>query len=698
MDVTSANRAHLASPDSYSWLEGIHEPSALEWVREQNAITEDELHDAAYLDTVRRIRQVLDSEDKIPTATKRGDYYYNFWRDAKHRLGLWRRTSWESFRSVNPQWEVLVDFDEYAEQAGSDWHFAGAQLLRPASGKPYRRALLRLSPDGGDQVVVREFDLGTRQFIVDGFDLPVAKTSVSWVDENTLLVASATNEADTTRSTYARCTRRLVREQSLDEAEVIFEVDVDHIGGWAHFDSTPGFERIITTDAIDFYNSVTGIIDGAVHRIVEVPTDVQVFIHRQWVLFAPQTDWTHRQQLIPAGALLIADLEAFLTEGAIGQVIFTPDPQTSLQSFSFTAKHLLVTVLRDVASEVRVIELGNGFTQSTLPLDDRMLSVSVNTVDEEDEQSAEDYWMTLTGFTHPTSLSRGTIGGSVETVKKSPERFDASGLEVTQHFAVSKDGTRIPYFQVAEPDLILDGRNPVLMDGYGGFQVSLTPGYRPALGVGWLARRTAEGRRAIYVLANIRGGGEYGPGWHRAALKENRHRAYEDFAAIAEDLVARGVTSRRHLAATGRSNGGLLMGNMITGYPQLFGAISCGVPLLDMQRYTHLSAGHSWIAEYGDPEVAEEWEFIRTFSPLHRLDDEPHPSGNYPKSLIWTTTTDDRVGPVQARKMAAKMLDKGIGTTRYHEPQDGGHAGATDNGSTARMLATSYEFLWRAIQ
>lgn len=698
MDRSATQQPPVDHTESLDWLEGIHDEKALEWVRKQNAVTEGELYDANFEATAQRIQQVLDATDKIPMVTKRGEYYYNFWRDADHRLGVWRRTDWQSYRSSNPRWQVLIDFDDYARNQEQDWHFAGAQLLRTGAGEPYRRALIRMSPDGGDQVMVREFDLASLEFVPDGFELPVAKTSVSWVDEDTILVASATNEQDTTRSTYARCTRRLKRGQQLAAAETIFEVDVEHVGGWAHFDSTPGFERIVTTDAIDFYNSVTGVIWDDTHQIIKVPTDVRVLLHRQWVLFAPQTDWNQQGTVVPAGALAITELSSFLDSGDPGTLVFTPDEHTSLESFSFTAGHLLITLLRDVASEVQVVDLDSGFASSTLPVQGDFLSVSVSAVDDEDEQAGEDYWMTVTGFTQPTTLLRGRVGGQAEVIKRSPERFDSAGLSVTQHFAVSADGTRVPYFQVADEQLVLDGKNPVLMDGYGGFQVSLTPGYSPSLGTAWLNRRTAQGRRAVYVLTNIRGGGEYGPKWHRAALQQNRHRAYEDFAAIAEDLVARKVTSRSHLAATGRSNGGLLMGNMITGYPQLFGAISCGVPLLDMKRYTRLSAGHSWIAEYGDPEIPEQWEYVRTFSPLHRLDDQPHPAQDYPKSLIWTTTTDDRVGPVQARKMAARMLEKGISSTRYHEPEDGGHAGSTDNASTARMLATSYEFLWRAIQ
>ncbi|WP_159609113.1 prolyl oligopeptidase family protein [Glutamicibacter sp. JC586] len=685
------------SVDPYAWLEGTHDEQALAWVHKQTLRTESELHDDSFNKQVQQIKTVLDAQDRIPMVSKRGEHYYNFWRDAEHRLGLWRRTSWQSYLTDEPQWEILLDLDALAISEGSEWHFAGSSLLRSQGSGPYERALLRLSPDGGDQVRLREFDLISKSFVKDGFDLPVAKTNASWIDRDTLLVGSASSEQFTTRSTYASTLRQVERGMKIEDAPIVFEVEKDHVAAFGYFDSTPGFERIVTTDAIDFYHSQTGVILDGHHHLIQVPDDVQVSLHRQWVLFAPQTNWEHHGETLRAGSLAIARLETFLADGTIDKVLFVPDGDSALEGISFTANYLLLTLLHHVASQVRVISLNENFAESALPLQDRMLSVSIGAVDDEDESSGDDYWMTVNGFTTPTTLLRGTVGSTAEPVKKSPERFDATGLEVTQHFAISADGTKVPYFQVAPQDLVLDSKNPVLMDGYGGFQHSMTPGYAATMGVGWLSRHNSAGRRAIYVMTNIRGGGEYGPTWHRAALRENRHRAYEDFAAIAQDLATRGVTSREHLAATGRSNGGLLMGNMISGYPQLFGAISCGVPLLDMKRYTQLAAGHSWIAEYGDPEVPEDWKFLRTFSPVHRLSDQPHPIDDYPATLIWTTTSDDRVGPSQARIMAAKMMDLGISNVRYHEPEGGGHAGSTDNESTAKMLATSYEFLWREV-
>lgn len=687
-----------ATTDAYSWLEGTHDEKALAWVRQHTERTEAELYDDTFRQSVQQIKTVLDAQDRIPMVNKRGEHYYNFWRDSQHRLGLWRRTDWESYLTDEPQWEILLDLDALALAEGREWHFAGSALLRPDNNEPYRRALVRLSPDGGDQVRIREFDLESKTFVQDGFDLPVAKTQASWIDPDTLLVGTASSDQFTTRSTYASTLRKVGRGMDIEAAPIIFEVGKEHVAAFGYYDSTPGYQRIVTTDAIDFYNSKTGVFIDGVHRELQVPTDVSVSLHRQWVLFAPRTDWEHQGQLIPAGALAIASLEVFLDTGAVDQVVFTPDAHTALESLSFTANYLLLTVLHDVASQVRIIDLNAGFAQSEMPLEDRMLSVSVAAVDDEDQAHGDDYWMTITGFTTPTTLLRGEVGKQAVAIKKSPDRFDAQGFEVTQHFATSTDGTRVPYFQVADRDLEFDGMNPVLMDGYGGFQHSMTPGYAAAMGTGWLSHRTSDGRKPVYVMTNIRGGGEYGPDWHRAALRENRHRAYEDFAAIAQDLVARGVTTRAHLAATGRSNGGLLMGNMIAGYPQLFGAISCGVPLLDMKRYTQLAAGHSWIAEYGDPDVPEDWKFLRTFSPVHRLSDQHHAADDYPASLIWTTTSDDRVGPSQARIMAAKMMDMGIENVRYHEPESGGHAGSTDNESTAKMLATSYEFLWRQVR
>ncbi len=728
--ATAAGPRHAADvapepTDENVWLEDIHGEEQLAWVREQNARTEELLEDSEYAAVEAGILEVLDSTDRIAMVSKRGDYYYNFWKDQEHPKGLWRRTTWESYLSEEPEWDVLLDVDALAAAEGVEWVFHGAGFLRPADGSEYRLAMVSLSPDGGDADRHREFDVESRTFVEGGFDLPTAKGNVSWLDADTLLVSSTAEGLPATTSSYARTGVKLRRSQSLAQAERLFEIPEDHMLAMVAHDSTPGYERTFAVDYIDFYNRTTSLLKDDSWVAIDVPTDVNISAHRDWLLFRPQKDWDVAGVVYPAGSLLAADFDSYLAGSRSLLVLFTPDVQTSLQSWSWTKDYLLLNLLRDVSSEIRVLDPSTvdsgGVWGSTLldacpPLHD----VNAYAVDDEDPGAVgNDFWLVATGFTTPTTLTRGTLtrgadgqsdggqsGGVVSQhaeVKRSPSFFNEADYEVQQHFAVSEDGTKVPYFQVASKDLVLDGQNPTQLSGYGGFEISRTPAYSGSIGRAWLERRTvgassedgaeAHSRGGVYVVANIRGGGEYGPSWHRAALQENRHRAYEDFAAVARDLISRGVTSRPRLGCVGGSNGGLLVGNMLTQYPELFGAVSCGVPLLDMRRYTKLSAGYSWIAEYGDPDVPGQWEFIRTFSPYHLL----HDGVEYPETFIWTATSDDRVGPVQARKMAARMQAMGIPNVWFHEALEGGHAGASDNRQAAALQARSNHFLWRSL-
>ncbi|GAA3711119.1 prolyl oligopeptidase family serine peptidase [Zhihengliuella alba] len=714
--------------DPFAWLEDIHGADALDWVRARNTETEAWLQDGpagpagGYEALVDSLQEVLEAEDRIPGVVKRGPHYYNFWRDAEHPKGVWRRTEWASYLTDEPEWETLLDVDALAAREGVDWVYAGVQMLRPALREPYERALVKLSPDGGDAVRIREFDVVRRAFVPaedGGFDFEVAKSRVSWAGPDAVYLASDFGPGSLTRSSYARTVRQVRRGHDVAAAPEVFAVDPGHVLAAVVHDQTPGFERTLAIDMVDFHHSRTHLLrpaaDGREEWVrVDVPEDVRVDAHREWLVFAPRTDWWLADgTVVPAGSLAVAGLEAFLAGDPGVTVVFRPDARTALQGYSFTRDYLVLAVLEDVASAVFAADPAAGWSLTRLDTGAEFEAVSVAAVDDEDPERPNDVWVTRSGFLTPTTLLRGVLDPAepdpaagddesargVEIVALSPVKaagshFETAGLRVEQHFATSDDGTRVPYFQVGPARLAADGQNPVLMTGYGGFQTSLTPSYSAAVGRGWLTRRDGAGRTGVYVVANIRGGGEYGPEWHRAALKEKRHRAYEDFAAIARDLIGRGVTSPQRLGATGRSNGGLLMGNMVTGYPELFAAVSCGVPLLDMRRYTRLSAGHSWIAEYGDPDVPEEWDFVRTFSPLHRVDDVP-PGTRFPATLIWTATSDDRVGPVQARKMYAKLAERGAEHLRYHEDMEGGHAGAADQRQAARMLAMSYEFLWR---
>lgn len=709
--------------DEFTWLEETRGERALAWVDEQNAVTTGRFCDADFDDTAARIRGALDSEDRIPAVAKRGEHYYNLWRDAAHPRGLWRRTTWESYLTDAPEWDVLLDLDALSAEEGTAWVWAGAAVRR----SDFSRALISLSPDGGDAHRVREFDLVSRTFVDaadGGFDLPTGKTGASWCGDDSLLVAADLGGDTVTTSSYPRQIRLLDRGGELADAPVVREIPTTELGLFAAVDHTPGFERALAIEAIDFHRSRHYVCDLAGSSaatsaatvsggwtLIDVPETVDVGIDRELLLLRPQEDCEIAGTALPAGSLAVCALEDFLTGEAAPQTVFAPDARTSLESWSLTRGRLLLTVLADVQSEVRVLDrtalLDGGPEPRMLSAVPENHTVSVAAVDPDDDATAEDFWMTVTGFLTPTTLMRGTLSDDGEAaepalIKSAPAMFDADGLSVTQHFAVSADGTRVPYFQVGPEALGSAGGgtdsatdaepHPVLLDGYGGFEVSRLPAYAALAGIGWLSRRTAAGAPGVYVVANIRGGGEYGPSWHRAALRENRHRAYEDFVAVARDLVARGVTRPELLACSGGSNGGLLVGNMLTQFPADFGAVSCGVPLLDMKRYVKLSAGTSWIAEYGDPDT-DDWEFIRTFSPYHLLEE----GREYPPVLFWTATSDDRVGPEQARKTAARMQALGAREVFFYEDRDGGHSAAADNEQAARTRALSYRFLWKAL-
>ncbi|PYI37882.1 S9 family peptidase [Arthrobacter psychrolactophilus] len=681
--------------DEFLWLEDIHGDDAMAWVRERNARTDAALVNAAYTDLEASVLEVLDSKDRIPMVSKRGDWYYNFWRDAANPRGLWRRTRWESYLSSAPQWEVLLDIDALCASSGKDWFWAGATLLRPAPGEEYRHVMVALSPDGGDAVAYREFDLSTLSFVPGGFELPTAKTRLGWLDADTLYVGTDTGEGSMTASSYPAATRVLRRGESLSDMaakEPLFSVPLDHLSGGVSHSSTPGFERDVAYDVLDFYNSRSYLRVGEEWVHIEVPDDMSVSLHHEWLLLRPRTDWTVGGTLYAAGTLLVIELEAFMAGSREVRTIFAPSTAQSLQSWSWTRDYLLLNLLSDVSSKILRLSPADDFAATELDACPPLHSVDAYAVDNEDPEAGNDYWLIATGFLTPSTVYRGALtvppteATPAALVREAPSFFDAEKYSVEQHFVTSADGTRVPYFQVGPKNIKLDGGNPTLVSGYGGFEVSRTPAYSGATGRSWLERG------GVFVVANIRGGGEYGPSWHTAALQENRHRAYEDFAAVARDLSARGVATAAKLGCAGGSNGGLLVGNMLTHYPELFGAISCGVPLLDMRRYTKLSAGASWIAEYGDPDVPEQWEFIKTFSPYHLL----RTGVKYPSTFIWTATSDDRVGPVQARKMAARMEAMGI-PVWFHEALEGGHSGAGNNEQAARLHTASHEFLWRAL-
>ncbi len=673
--------------DEYGWLEEVDGERAMAWVLARNAETLGGLAATPEFAATRdAIREVLDSPDRIPEVSLVGDLLYNFWRDADHPRGLWRRTTWESYTGEDPQWETVLDVDALNAAEGEDWVWHGAKVLRP----DFRRALVALSHGGSDADVTRELDLESLSWVdpaEGGFVRPAAKGGLAWVDLDTVLVTTDLGEGTTTTSGYPRTVRLWRRGTPLDAAEEIFAVEADDLAVDAWHDHTPGFDRDFLVRAIDFYSAETWLRrpDGEL-VLIDVPRSAETSVHREWLLielredWAPTPDgWTH-----PAGSLLAAPLEAWLAGERDLTVLFVPTATTSLAGMSWTRRHLVITVLEDVRTSVTAFALpGDAVTVpawETVPMPGlpSLGTVSLRAVD---RLERDDVWLVTTDFTTPTTLSVAVVGAEPRRLKSAPGFFDPAGIRVSQHFAISADGTRVPYFQVSGAGAPTDGTAATLLYGYGGFEISLLPSYSAGLGRSWLTRG------GVYVLANIRGGGEYGPSWHQAALRDQRHRAYEDFAAVARDLVTRGVTTAEHLGVQGGSNGGLLTGNMLTQYPELFGAVVVQVPLLDMKRYSHLLAGASWMAEYGDPDDPADWEFLQTFSPYHLLEE----SRDYPPVLLTTSTRDDRVHPGHARKVAAWLADHGKDVT-YYENVEGGHGGAADNAQAAFMAALAYRF------
>jgi prolyl oligopeptidase len=668
--------------DPFQWLEEVLGQRPMSWVKERNAESTGELTRSERFRALEgRIREILDSNARIPMIDKEGRNYYNFWRDAKNPRGLWRRTTLEEYRKARPDWEVVLDLDDLARQEHENWVWHGADVLKP----DHRRALISLSRGGADAAIVREFDLEAKSFIKDGYSLPEAKSRVSWRDADSVFVGTDFGPGSLTTSGYPRVVKEWRRGTPLSEAAVVFEGRTQDMGVGARRDLTPGFERDIIIRTPTFFTSETFLRrDGKLIKI-DKPDDATASFHREWLLLRLRTDWTVGDKTHPAGALLAIDLEAFLKGDRGFDVLFEPTARRSLASVSPTRHFILLNELDNVRSRIEVLSRRDGrWQREPMPGLPEFVEASAHAVDPDE---SDDYFLTTTGFLTPTTLAMGTAGGGpAGPLKRLPAFFDAKGLAVTQHETTSKDGTRIPYFQVARADLALDGRNPTLLTGYGGFQLPRRPEYNPTVGAAWLEKG------GVYVVANIRGGGEFGPKWHLAALKANRHKAYEDFIAVAEDLIRREVTSPPRLAATGRSNGGLLVGNMLTRRPDLFGAIVCGSPLLDMKRYSHLLAGASWMGEYGNPDIPEEWAFIRTFSPYHNVEK----SAKYPRILITTSTRDDRVHPGHARKMAAKMREQGHDVL-YYENIEGGHSAAADNKQRAFMDALDYTFLWKEL-
>ena len=685
-----AQPAPAASDDPFIWLEQPESPRALDWVHRENARTLGVLQaDPRYEAYYREALRIATATDRIPTPAFHGltDQIDNFWQDRTHVRGLWRRTSLKSYASANPEWRTILDVDALAAAEKANWVYHGADCLQPDE----RLCLVSLSDSGKDADSVREFDAEAGAFVDGGFHLPDGKQHVTWLDHDTLLVARDWGPGTMTQSGYAFVVKALRRGQSLDQArELVRGTPSDVTVQPAVLRDVDGrIEAALAIRGVSFFDNeywLLGDAAGLRAQPVRLPLPPRSEIQTTFkgmLLVTLQQDWPEHG--LRQGDLFSLDLAALKRDPqtAAPSLVFRPGPRQSIDGLTRTRDHLVMTLMNNVRGEALTWSYQAGrWSQARLDLPANV-SLGLGSASSRDDR----VFVGVTGFLDPSSLwLANAANGKVERVKSSPARFEAAGLEVEQLQATSTDGTQIPYFVVHRKGLKLDGTNPTLLYAYGGFQISMTPSYSGALGKLWLEHG------GVYVLANIRGGGEFGPAWHNAGLKENRQRVFDDYASVAKDLIARKITSPRRLGIEGGSNGGLLMGVTMTQHPELFNAVVVQVPLFDMLRFTQIAAGASWVGEYGDPNIAEQRAYIARYSPYQAI----KAGVRYPEPFFVTSTADDRVGPGHARKAAAKMQALGY-PFYFYENTEGGHAASANLQETARRQALEFVYLTRKL-
>ncbi len=667
----------MADDDPFLWLEEVESDRALEWAEGQNERSLDYLKSHELFDPLHdKSLEILTSDDRIAYPSLMGGEVYNFWRDANHVRGIWRQTSRENYRSDSPDWDVIIDVDRLAEEEDENWVWAGASCRYP----DYDRCLVGLSVGGADAAVRREFDLESRSFVEDGFVLPESKSRISWRDRDSVFLGRAFSDEEMTDSGYPRTVRVWERGTPAEEAKLVYEGEKTDVAvmGLRIWDGDDHYDLIVRSPGF-FTRHYYRYQEGEVSRI-NVPDDANIvgLIDGQ-LLVDLKSDWTVGETTFRQGALVAGPISSFQADEPELTVLFQPGERSSISSVSTTENSVLVNILDNVVSRLeRFTHDEDGWHSEPLGVPG-MGAISVVSADDRSDR----FFYNYTGFLTPSTLFEADAAEDRhEEVRSEPSWFDAEGMAVEQFEARSADGEMIPYFVVKPAGFEADGTHPTLLAAYGGFEVSRTPFYSGVIGTSWLERG------GVYVLANIRGGGEFGPRWHQAALKENRQRAFDDLIAVAEDLIERDITSPEHLGIQGGSNGGLLVGAVMVQRPDLLNAVVCQVPLLDMKRYHKLLAGASWMAEYGDPDDPEQWAYISEYSPYQNVSAE----ADYPKAFFTTSTRDDRVHPGHARKMVAKMLDQGHDVL-YYENIEGGHGGAANLEQRAYISALTYTYL-----
>ncbi|MET0182712.1 MAG: prolyl oligopeptidase family serine peptidase [Caulobacterales bacterium] len=660
--------------DPYLWMEEVEGTRALDWVRAENA------RSLAVLEADRRYAVLRDealaiatSQDRLPVGAVRDGYLYNFWQDAEHVRGIWRRSPLADYAANAPRWETLLDIDALATHESANWVFKGV-ACRPDGA----RCLVELSDGGKDAVILREFDVPSKSFVEGGFAIPEAKSSAEWLDNDTIALATNWGEGSLTESGYPAIVKTLRRGESLSAAREILSVPREEMGLFVGgFDDVDGTRTVIAHEGVTFFESVQWRIgaNGAAQRLsLPRKSNIQA-IHKGYLIVTLEEAWGN----FPLGALIAVKGDTAESETPDAALLYAPTARESIESVTATRDAVLVAGYENVRGRIlRFTFDGSAWAEGAIALPP---NGAVGFAGASPKESTA--FAVFENYTTPSTLYALDVnGGSARPIRSLPSQFDDARFVSEQFEAISRDGTRVPYFVVRSRDAQMNGENPTLLYGYGGFQISMTPAYAPFVGKMWLERG------GVYVVANIRGGGEFGPAWHQSGLKTHRQVVYDDFIAVAEDLIARRITSPRRLGIQGGSNGGLLMGVMLTQRPELFHAAVVQVPLLDMLRYDRLLAGASWVDEYGSPEIPEERRWLEHLSPYHNL----HRRGDMPTPFFVTSTKDDRVHPAHARKFAARMQELGM-PFYYYENIDGGHAASANQNEVARRRALEFVYL-----
>ena len=667
--------ADSTNSDPYIWLEEVQDEKALDWARGQNKLSDEALTTLPVYSVLReRFIGVFNDSERIIYPGVTGDMSYNLWQDEKNERGLWRRMPKKDYLEGKENWETVLDLDQLSAEEGRKWVFGGATWLGPEN----RYCLLQLSDGGKDESVIREFDAVEKKFVGGGFSVAESKGSATWVDKDRIIVATNYGHGTMTSSGYPAVAKLWKRGEDPVSAAIIHQTDTVNMGVFVSGGEYQGKQYVFVNENVGFYESTMYILTPEGLKLIDIPRDVETRgMFKEEMLLYLQSDWDVSGEIFRRGTLVSFDLPSYLSGKTVVKTIYEPEERASLAGVMSTRDFIVAATMENVQGKLTIYRLNNGkWAGEAVPVPE---FGTVGLAGSDD--LSNDWFFTFSNPATPTTLYYSD-GKDIKSIRKQKDYFDASGVKVDQFEAISKDGTKIPYFIVYPADMAFDGTNPTLVYGYGGFNSSTRPGYSSITGIGWIEKG------GVYVMANIRGGGEFGPAWHQSALREKRQNAYDDFFAVAEDLIKRNITSSEHMGAYGWSNGGLLAGVSLTQRPDLWNAVVIGAPLLDMKRYNKLLAGASWMDEYGNPDVPADWEFISKYSPYQNVKKD----AKYPTPLFITSTLDDRVHPGHARKMAAKMIEMGH-PVYYHETIEGGHGAASTNAQEAEIWALMYSYL-----